>query len=103
MVRALANAARGAVLAAGDAIRVLAGIRWRPHGVHAQYPDDDPSLSLEKYLLRGVALWLPWEEPGQQFGTRPLSDPWWPWRANWPELLAAVDGLPLPQPRPLNR
>lgn len=103
MVRALANHARGAVLAAEDAIRVLESIRWRPHGAHFQYPDDDPSLSLDEYLVRGVAVWLPWEEPEQQkFNARPLPDPWWPWR-NWPELLAAAAGLPIPQPPPPNR
>jgi len=104
MVRALFAAARGGSLTSADAVRVLDGIRWRPHGSHFQYPEDEaPFSSLDDYLLHGVVLFLPWEEPEQQFGTRPAADPWWVWRQHWPELLTAVDGLPVPQPPPRNR
>jgi hypothetical protein len=100
MVRALVAAAPGGSITAGDAVRVLDGIRWRPDGSHCQYPENDASVrSLDEYLRRGVILFLPWEEPGQEFGVR-HPDPWWIWRQYWPELLATVDGLPVPQPPP---
>lgn len=98
MVRALANAARGAVLASADTVRLLDGIRWRPHGFRVQHPGADP-FPLE-YLSHEVILWLPWEEPWpcQQSGAHRV-EPWYDWHKIWPELLAAVDGLPVPQPR----
>lgn len=94
MVRALAAAAPDGGIASADAARVLNGIRWRPHGTHWQYPDDAPSM--DEYLLHGVAVFLPWEEPERQWPYP--GDPWWVWHQHWPELLAAVDGLPVPQP-----
>lgn len=98
MVRALANHARGTVLSPEDAARVLDGIRWRPHGAHCQFPGADPAPV--EYLFHEVILWLPWEEPWdcQRSGAYP-EGPWYDWHKIWPELLAAVNGLPIPQPR----
>lgn len=103
MVEALAAAAHDAPVDEADALRVLAGIGWRPHALDWEFPDpDDDSVPAEFRDHGKIKGHVPWEDYWPSYrGQSAWDSPWAWWRDHWPDLMTAVAGHPeIPRPRP---
>lgn len=103
MVEALAVAAHDAPIDEVDALRVLAGIGWRPHADDYEFPDPDDESAPPDFRDHGkIKGHVPWEDYRSSYlGHSGWDSPWAWWWYHWPDLMAAVAGhseVPRPQP-----